>query len=373
MTAPLLTDGVVGLRAHHLGDVDDMIVMGTDLQTARWTTTPQPYERRHAVDWVCDVMPAGWRDGTACGWAVTLDGRFAGNLDIRLGPPPDIGYALAPWARGRGVMARAVRLATRWAFDVRGLPIVHWATHAGNLASWRVAHACGFTFHGERPLALAHRGGLRNLWEGSLRPGDAQRPRTPWWSTPVLDAGGLRLRPHHDGDVPRIVEVNTDPRRRHWVAGLPDPYTAQDARMFVRRGELEASLGGRVAWTVADQRSDRLLGHVSIFRLFDGLDPTGGEIGYWAHPDARGRGVTTTAVRAVVAHAFIPVADGGLGRNRLQIGAAWGNAASRHVAENAGFTLVGHFHQDGVLGDGTYDDGALYERCRPGSRPGPAG
>ena len=46
-------------------------------------------------------------------------------------------------------MTRAVRLAVRWAFAEAGLPVVHWQARAGNLASWRVAHACGFAFHGE--------------------------------------------------------------------------------------------------------------------------------------------------------------------------------------------------------------------------------
>ena len=72
----------------------------------------------------------------------------------------------------------------------------------------------------------------------------------------------------------------------------------------------------------------------------------------------------SAAVELVVAHAFAPIADGGLGRHRLQIGAAWGNRASRHVAERAGFTLVGHFHSDGIVGRGEFDDGAWYELLR---------
>jgi RimJ/RimL family protein N-acetyltransferase len=61
------------------------------------------------------------------------------------------------------------------------------------------------------------------------------------------------------------------------------------------------------------------------------------------------------------------VADGGLGRHRLQIGAAWANAASRHVAERAGFTLSGRFRQDTVVGAGAeqrLDDSAFYELLR---------
>ena len=106
---------------------------------------------------------------------------------------------------------------------------------------------------------------------------------------------------------------------------------------------------------------DRLLGNIGIFRLDDPMSPTGGEIGYWAHPDARGRGAVSEAVELVLAHAFTPRESGGLGRHRVQLGASWDNAASRHVAERAGFTLVGHFRQDGVVGDGELDDGAWYD------------
>jgi RimJ/RimL family protein N-acetyltransferase len=98
------------------------------------------------------------------------------------------------------------------------------------------------------------------------------------------------------------------------------------------------------------------------------MNPTGGEIGYWAHPDARGRGVVGEAVDLVVAHAFTPADEGGLGRNRLQIGSSRDNRASRRVAEQAGFALVGEVHQDGVVGigaDRTLDDGVWYELLAP--------
>ncbi|MGH3588397.1 MAG: GNAT family N-acetyltransferase, partial [Pseudonocardia sp.] len=126
-------------------------------------------------------------------------------------------------------------------------------------------------------------------------------------------------------------------------------------------------LGQRVTWAIADRGDDRLFGNVSVFALDDRFNPTGGEIGYWAHPDARGRGLVGEAVDLVVAHAFAPVAAGGVGRHRLQIGAAWSNTASRHVAERAGFWLTGRFTRDGVIGTGAerrLDDGAWYERLR---------
>ncbi len=108
-----------------------------------------------------------------------------------------------------------------------------------------------------------------------------------------------------------------------------------------------------------------MLANVGIFGLDTPRNPTGGEIGYWAHPDARGRGVVGEAVDLVTAHAFTPVEAGGLGRHRLQIGASWTNTASRHVAERAGFTLAGRFREDGLVGVGEerrLDDGGWYDR-----------
>ena len=261
--APERTDGVVTLRAFRPDDIDEMVVMGRDPDTVRYTSIPHPYERAHAEEWVAE--PGKDRSTVAC-WAIEAeDGgrpRFAGCVDLR-GHPPEIGFVLAPWARGRGHMARAVRLATRWAFAEAGLPVVHWRAQAGHFASWRVAHACGFAFHGELPLAIPQRSTLRDAWQASLRATDDARPRTTWWPTPVLENARVRLRPAADADFPRITQACRDPRTRHWLPDLPDPYTDDDARAFVRQGALEASLGRRVGWAVADPADDRLLARIS--------------------------------------------------------------------------------------------------------------
>jgi [ribosomal protein S5]-alanine N-acetyltransferase len=192
-------------------------------------------------------------------------------------------------------------------------------------------------------------------------------PRTTWWQVPELVGERVRLRPHTEADLPRMAEACADPRTRHWLPALPHPSTNRTAHEFVVGCRLDESLGRRVTWAVAARDEDRLLANVSVFALDDRFNPTGGEIGYWAHPDARGRGIVGEAVDLVVAHAFTPVANGGLGRHRLQLDAAWTNTASRHVAERAGFTLAGRFRQAGVVATGAeqrLDDGAWYELVR---------
>jgi RimJ/RimL family protein N-acetyltransferase len=87
-----------------------------------------------------------------------------------------------------------------------------------------------------------------------------------------------------------------------------------------------------------------------------------GEVGYWTHPEARGLGVMTEAVRAVVQHALDPA---GLDRSHLSLHAAAGNPASNAVAVAAGFRHFGTQTAAERLGDGTLDDLRGYELLRP--------
>ena len=301
---PVLTDGVVTLRAHTTDDVDAVTEMCRDPEFGRWTTVPVPYERDNAVRFVTEIVPAAWREHTSFGWAIEAsddDGRsrFAGNVDLRTNPRPDIGFGLHPWARGRGLMARAVRLATRWGFDTLGMPLVHWECHTGNFASWRVAWSCGFAFQATMPGYSPQRGELRDAWLAVLRADDEQVPSTRWLSVPVLEGERVRLRPHTDADLARIVEACSDPVTRYWLPVLPDPYTVDTARSFVQACRLGESLGQKVTWAVADGETDQLLANVGLFDLADAMCPGTGEVGYWAHPDARGRGAVTEAVELV--------------------------------------------------------------------------
>lgn len=363
---PELTDGVVRLRAQRDTDLDDVVAMASDPEFARWTSAPSPFHADHARTNLA-TNRADHEQGRAMHWVIDAPDGFAGKIDVRYpdDAPPTLGFGLAPTARGKGYASRAVRLAARWAFEQARLPVLHWSAEAGNLPSWRVAHACGFTFHGEIPLALPHRGTLVDGWFASLAPDDdATTPCTTWFPVPVLDGERIRLRPLTEDDVPRIVEACSDPVTQHWLAHLPAPYTAADAHAHLRRSALDASLGRAVTWAVADRTADRLLASINVHAMSSPLDPTGGEVGYWTHPAERGRGVLREAVELLVAHAFRPLDEGGLGRHRLAIGAAVDNTASRAVAERAGFTLWGTARQDGRTREHRLDDGAWYELLR---------
>lgn len=171
--APELTDGPdLTLRCPLPADVDDMVAQCRDPEFQRWTTVPVPYHEADAHEFLKRVAQ-GWQANVAT-FAIVQNGRFSGSVDLRFDGVggAEVGFGLAPWARGKGVMSRALRLALAWAFELPGIDVVYWRAQVGNLASRRVACRCGFRMEGTVRGLLEQRGERRDAWIGSLRRGD---------------------------------------------------------------------------------------------------------------------------------------------------------------------------------------------------------
>jgi len=354
LNVPVLGDGVVTLRAHTPADIDRMLQLAQDPEMVRWTAIPTPHDRAMSERFALEIVPAGWDEGTSMGWAIEFEGRYAGNVDIRgKDVLADIGYALHRDCRGRGVMTAAVRLAVDHAFVHAGKEAVQWRAHVGNLASLRVAWACGFRLYEPVPDLLLERGRIIEAWTGSIRFGDAPTPRTRWHAV-TIEADGFVLRPTTEADLPRWAEAESSPAARHWFDQGEQSVEVIEARW--RRSILAEARGTFVRWTIADAE-DRYLGGVSLF----GIEHGSAEVGYFLHPDATGRGIMTRAVEAAADWAF---SSEGLDVHRVSLDVADGNAASMAVARRAGFVACGRRSRSEPLGDGTLADLLEYERLR---------
>jgi RimJ/RimL family protein N-acetyltransferase len=360
---PVLTDELVTLRAHTADDIEPAYRACQDPELQKWTSIPVPYLREHAVHFLTEVVPAGWRDNTAWAWAIEYDGQYAGTVDLRDGEGGvgEVGFAVAPDARGNGVMTRALKLVVRYAFDSLGWKRVIWRAYVGNYASRRVAWKAGFRHLVTILGGGRSRGVRKDEWVATIGRNDELEPQGHWWTVPVIEDAGIRLRPLRDSDAQRVMEACSDERTQRWLSGMPSPYTLEHAEGFISSRLDAAASGEAVAWGIADPTTDQLLGNVSLFRLAGRMDSTVGELGYWTHPDARGRKVMSSAVRLVIAHAFRPIEDGGLGRRRLVLRCADMNTASARVAEVNHFTLVGKERQSYQRRDGGYDNIRIYD------------
>jgi RimJ/RimL family protein N-acetyltransferase len=145
----------------------------------------------------------------------------------------------------------------------------------------------------------------------------------------------LLLRPFTLEDVPAISRACQDPEIQHWIPVIPRPYTDEDARTFVTA----VDLGHQFAITERGELIGSIGLRVNQFAT--------GHIGYWCAKEARGRGLTTRALRLVCGFGL-----GELGLGRLELITDPDNHASQRVAEKVGFrreaVLRSHLlHPDG--------------------------
>lgn len=364
---PTLTDGDVTLRAHRLDDAEAAVEQSRDADSIAWTTVPLSYTLDDGRSFVGGLMPEGWRTERELGFAIETthpDGRrrYSGTLSLRDegSRRAELAFGAHPAIRGRGVMTTAVNLLLDWGFTSRDLETVLWWANRGNVASRRVAWKTGFTFGGTVRRWLDHRGEYPDGWVASLHRDDNREPKSRWLETPTLTGDRVALRALRDDDVPSIVEGCGDERSGHFLPFLPSPYAAGDAREYLVHSVEQASLGTGVNWAMADPASGRHLGNLGLPRI--GRQQA--EIGYWAHPAARGRGVTSEAVGLLVGHAFTDVDDGGLGFDRLFLKAAATNPASQRVALANGFVECGRERSSERLGDGTVVDIVVFDLLR---------
>ncbi|MGH1564866.1 GNAT family N-acetyltransferase [Mumia sp. DW29H23] len=365
---PVLTDGGVTLRAHRTADVDALVEQCRDIETLRWTTIPLGYDAAMGTGFVTEMVPDGWRTATEHAFAVEAPGadgvpRYAGTVTLRDAGSgrADIGFVAHPSARRRGVMTSALQLLLGHAFDTLGLHTVIWWADHGNWASRKLVWRCGFTFGGTVRRWLYERGDYCDGWVATLHRDDAREPSTLWWSLPTLRGPRVSARPLDPVDDERVVEGGNDDAVQRWMPSFPSPYRLRDAEEF-RTSTLDAAASGAAfSWALVDSVTDELLGAVGIPHRGD----TGVEIGYWLHPEERGKGYARDAVELVVEHAFTPRDRGGLGALRAYVRIDEGNRASLDVARACGFEMAGSERAGTVRRDGTVADMLVLDRVNP--------
>jgi RimJ/RimL family protein N-acetyltransferase len=127
--------------------------MLTDDGVLRFTRVPEPVPPGYARTWLARYEQ-GRRDGTREAFAI-VEGDEARVLGVALAvhinreeQSVELGYVVAPSARGRGVATDALRLLTEWAFsELDALRIELWIDVL-NEPSKRVAQRSGYVREG---------------------------------------------------------------------------------------------------------------------------------------------------------------------------------------------------------------------------------
>jgi RimJ/RimL family protein N-acetyltransferase len=149
----------------------------------------------------------------------------------------------------------------------------------------------------------------------------------------------VRLRPWRSDDVDAVVAACQDPEIQRWTV-VPSPYTRADAVEFVTEIADASWRDGGAVFAVIETTTGKLVGSIGGHSMVDGV----AHIGYWAVPAARGRGLTSDALRALTR--WLLREDGA---TRVELVVEPANTASIRVATAVGFTAEGVLRQRQVV------------------------
>jgi ribosomal-protein-alanine N-acetyltransferase len=167
-----LVDGDVAVRAWRDADVPAVAAFGLDADNVRFGAAPPGSREIEAVDYL-RAMERMRVDGRGLSFAVVdaTSDAVLGGCELRTPAPGvgEVGYLLAPAARGRGVMTRAMRLVVGWAFAELDLARVQAFASPDNAASLALLGRLGFTREG---VLRSYRGPGEDRVALSVLPGE---------------------------------------------------------------------------------------------------------------------------------------------------------------------------------------------------------
>jgi RimJ/RimL family protein N-acetyltransferase len=114
---------------------------------------------------------------------------------------------------------------------------------------------------------------------------------------PLLTGHGLTLRPHTMDDLAAVYERCVDPLSQRFTT-IPLEYTEEMARSYLT--SVMTPSPSEISWAIESEGA--YAGSIDL-RAME-VDGGAGSLGFVTHPNHRGRGVMSAAVRLVVAHAL---------------------------------------------------------------------
>jgi RimJ/RimL family protein N-acetyltransferase len=177
MLPDLIEAGRFRLRPFRLDEVDTVLEYASDPDFLRYLPIPMPYTRSDAERFLAGQALLDRRQNPS--WAIEVDGRASGGLNIRFFENyriAEIGYGVARRLWGQGFASEAARAVIAAAFHAYPeLARVRATADAGNGASIRVMEKLGMTREGllrqDRPcrgelIDSVVYGLLRREWNG---------------------------------------------------------------------------------------------------------------------------------------------------------------------------------------------------------------
>lgn len=331
------------LRLFKEDDFEPLAATCRDPHTQHYLSQlPDPYTLDDAREYATGSAADAWIVGKAQ-WAIA--DRDTDDYIGSIGIPrkqsefkaAEIGYLVAPWARGRGVASEAAAAVTDYLF-ANGILRAELHIVPSNIASQRVALRAGFVRDAALRGAISTRDGVRHdrLIYSRLAndPPGPKPPILPELAGGQLSDGIVTLRPLRSADADDIfAHLGLSESWRTSVPPIPPSRSSVESLCNYRStDQWLAGISARMA--ITDAQSGAVTGSISLSPV---PGPTSeAMIGYGLAREHRGRGFATRAVQLISRWAFQEVH-----MRRIIAGTAIDNHDSMGVLNRAGFTKEG--------------------------------
>jgi RimJ/RimL family protein N-acetyltransferase len=177
---------------------------------------------------------------------------------------------------------------------------------------------------------------------------------------PTIPAARVRLRALRAADATRAQALLRDEEVAKQTLNIPHPYPESEAERWIAEREAGWRAGKMLAWAIALEDSDLLVGAISLKPVPAHLRA---EVGYWVARELWGQGIGTAALRAILAWGFDT-----LGLHRIEAHHFGENPASGRIMIKAGMRHEGRVREP-IFRDGVPRDLELYGMLRSDPRP----
>jgi len=172
----------------------------------------------------------------------------------------------------------------------------------------------------------------------------------------MIKGNGFVLRPIKMSDAERYLECYQGKNMKQCMLKFPETLT--EAKEELKKKVSDFRKKRPFGQTFAIEVKGIFAGYIEIHHLNIEHHEHKGEIGYAIHPDFRGQGLATKAVKVLTKYAFE--------KHSLKRIDAWGranNKASARVLEKVGYKLEGVLRKNKCV-DGKYLDDFVYAKVR---------
>lgn len=148
---PRLQGEGLSLRWLTRDDVPPLMAIFSDEEVVRFMSVSLQRSEADALSFLAEIH-RGFVEGTLYQWGVEVEGALAGTCTLsgidRRHRRAELGFALAPAFRGRGLMGRALSVLLDFAFERLDLHRIEADSDPRNSASIRVLERLGFQREG---------------------------------------------------------------------------------------------------------------------------------------------------------------------------------------------------------------------------------